>query len=145
VNFKVHFFPKYTVHKRQQSGCICVIADSTNGYVCGLVPYYVSKTTKHLKNSACHLPSRWFLIWLIFRPWRWRRYVPSKRRLTLNGLHGVLEDSTLHNPAVRTSSYTKSLMHPQLTYTSRIVLELISKVQNVTHIICTQTGLITWT
>jgi hypothetical protein len=22
--------------------------------------------------------------------WRWRRYVPSKRRLTLNGLHGII-------------------------------------------------------
>jgi hypothetical protein len=31
-----------------------------------------------------------FLLSLFFRPWRWRRYVPSKRRLTLNGLHGVM-------------------------------------------------------
>jgi hypothetical protein len=28
--------------------------------------------------------------WLIFRPWRWRRYVPPKRRLNFNGLHGVI-------------------------------------------------------
>jgi hypothetical protein len=27
---------------------------------------------------------------LFCRPWRWRRYVPPKRRLTLNGLHGVI-------------------------------------------------------
>jgi hypothetical protein len=27
--------------------------------------------------------SRWFLARLIFRPWRWTRYVPPKRRLTL--------------------------------------------------------------
>jgi hypothetical protein len=25
---------------------------------------------------------------LILRPWRWRQYVPPKRRLTFNGLHG---------------------------------------------------------
>jgi hypothetical protein len=25
-----------------------------------------------------------------FLPWRWRRYVPPKRRLTLNRLHGVI-------------------------------------------------------
>jgi hypothetical protein len=40
--------------------------------------------------EAYHLLSRWFLAQLIFRPWRWRRYVPPKRRLTLNGLHGVI-------------------------------------------------------
>jgi hypothetical protein len=31
--------------------------------------------------SACHLLSRWYLARLI-RPWRWRRYVPPKCRLT---------------------------------------------------------------
>jgi hypothetical protein len=59
---------------------IYVIAESTNRYVCGLVPYYGSTTTK-------------------------------------------------------------SLIDPELTFTSRIVLELISEVQNITHkknIICTQ-------
>jgi hypothetical protein len=28
-------------------------------------------------------------IWNFLRPWRWRRYVPPKRRLHLNRLHGV--------------------------------------------------------
>jgi hypothetical protein len=28
------------------------------------------------------LASCWFLVWLIFRPWRWRRYVTLKRPLT---------------------------------------------------------------
>jgi hypothetical protein len=37
-----------------------------------------------------HLLLRWFLSQLIFIPWRWRRCVPPKRRLTLNGLHGVI-------------------------------------------------------
>jgi hypothetical protein len=27
---------------------------------------------------------------LILRPWRWRQHVSSKRRLTFNGLHGVI-------------------------------------------------------
>jgi hypothetical protein len=31
-----------------------------------------------------------FLLTLFFRPWIWRRYVPPKRRLTLNGLHGII-------------------------------------------------------
>jgi hypothetical protein len=50
-----------------------VIADSTNGYVCGLISYSVSTTTK-------------------------------------------------------------SLMHPELIFTSKIVLDIISKAQNVTHV-----------
>jgi hypothetical protein len=40
------------------------------------------------KQVASRMLSRWFLAQLIFLPWRWRRYVPPKRRLTLNGLHG---------------------------------------------------------
>jgi hypothetical protein len=43
-----------------------------------------------IKAHACHLLSRWFLAQHIIRPWRWRRYVPPKLRLTLNGLHGVI-------------------------------------------------------
>jgi hypothetical protein len=73
VNFKgCVVFKMYNPQKPTKWGlCIYVIADSTNGYVCGLIPYYGSITTK-------------------------------------------------------------SLMHPEL-FTSRIVVELISKVQNVTH------------
>jgi hypothetical protein len=40
--------------------------------------------------STCHLLSHWFLVWLILRPWRWRRYVPPKCWLTCNGLHSVI-------------------------------------------------------
>jgi hypothetical protein len=39
--------------------------------------------------SACHLLTCWFLLKLFLRPWRWRRYVPQKRRLQLNRLYGV--------------------------------------------------------
>jgi hypothetical protein len=34
--------------------------------------------------------SCWFLSWLIFRPWRWRRYVSPKRWLTFNELHDTI-------------------------------------------------------
>jgi hypothetical protein len=34
--------------------------------------------------------SRWFLAQIIIRPWIWRRYLPPKRRLTFNGLHGII-------------------------------------------------------
>jgi hypothetical protein len=53
---------------------IYVIADSKNGYVCGLIPYHGSTTTR-----------------------------------------------------------TTNLVHPELTFTSRIFLELISKVKNIAH------------
>jgi hypothetical protein len=39
--------------------------------------------------SAWHLLTCWFLLKLFLRHWRWRRYVPPKRRLQLNKLHGV--------------------------------------------------------
>jgi hypothetical protein len=41
-------------------------------------------------KAASNSLSRWFLARLIPRPWRWRRHVPPKRRLTFNGLHFVI-------------------------------------------------------
>jgi hypothetical protein len=38
--------------------------------------------------------SRWFLAWLILRPWRWRRHVPPKRLLAFNGIHSVISQKT---------------------------------------------------
>jgi hypothetical protein len=53
-----------------------------------------------------HLLSHWFLLSLFFRPWRWRRYVPPKCRLTPNGLHGVISQKMglFITTAVRTSN-----------------------------------------
>jgi hypothetical protein len=45
-------------------------------------------------ETACHLLSRWYLARRI-RPWRWRRYIPPKRLLIFNGLHGVLSQKTI--------------------------------------------------
>jgi hypothetical protein len=64
-------------------------------------------------GSACHLLSSWFLARLILRPWRWRRYVPPKRRLTLNVLQGVISQKieVFITTAVRNiKSYIFSLM-----------------------------------
>jgi hypothetical protein len=74
VNFKCHVvFKMHNPQKPTKWGLhIYAIADSTNGYVWGLIPYYALTTTE-------------------------------------------------------------SLMHPEQTFTTRIVLELISKVQNITH------------
>jgi hypothetical protein len=53
-----------------------------------------------------------FLFRLFFRPWRWRRYVPPKLRLTLNGLHrGISQKMVLFiTTAVRTSNPTQIFM-----------------------------------
>jgi hypothetical protein len=66
----------------------------------------------HGQSSVCHLLSGWFLAWLIILSWTWRRYVPLKRRLTFNGLHGVISQkiALFMITAVRTSkSYEKLL------------------------------------
>jgi hypothetical protein len=49
-----------------------------------------------------------FLLNLFLRPWRWRRYVPPKRRLKLNGLHGVIFQKMILflTTAVKTSNPT---------------------------------------
>jgi hypothetical protein len=36
----------------------------------------------------------WFLPWSILRPWRWMRHVAPKRRLPINGLHGIVYQKT---------------------------------------------------
>jgi hypothetical protein len=44
--------------------------------------------SKPKKNKRQKQAEIWFLAWLTLRPWRWKWYVPSKRR-TLFILHGV--------------------------------------------------------
>jgi hypothetical protein len=46
--------------------------------------------------------------WIILRPWRWRRYVPPKRRVHLNGLHCVISQKMILfiTTAVKTSNPT---------------------------------------
>jgi hypothetical protein len=57
-------------------------------------------------TQACHLLSRWFLAELILSTLKMGRYVPPKRRLTLNGLHGVISQkiALFITTAVRTSN-----------------------------------------
>jgi hypothetical protein len=51
------------------------------------------------KFSKNQLASRWqaslFLLNLFVRPWRWRRYIPPKRRLKLDGLHGIISQKMI--------------------------------------------------
>jgi hypothetical protein len=44
-------------------------------------------------RSACHLLARCFAD--ILQPWIWRRYVPPKRRVPLNALHGVISQKKI--------------------------------------------------
>jgi hypothetical protein len=58
--------------------------------------------------------SWWFLAWFTLQPWRWRRHIHPRRRLTFNELHGAI------TIAVRTSNPTVAIQHltceePQLS------------------------------
>jgi hypothetical protein len=61
------------------------------------------------QSSAFHCFHAGFLLSLFFRPWRWRRHVPPKRQLTLNGQHGVISQKVVLfiTTAVRTSNPTQ--------------------------------------
>jgi hypothetical protein len=54
-------------------------------------------------DVACSL-----LCWTILRSWRWRLYVPPKRQVPLNALHGVISQKKLlfKTTAVKTSNPT---------------------------------------
>jgi hypothetical protein len=45
-----------------------------------------ARNQRESRQQAWLLLSRWFLAWLIFRTWKWRKYFLPKRRLTFNGL-----------------------------------------------------------
>jgi hypothetical protein len=66
------------------------------------------RRNKFSKNQhASHLLPCWFLLNLFLRPWRWRRYVPPKRRLKLDGLHVISQKMILFiTTAVKTSNPT---------------------------------------
>jgi hypothetical protein len=62
-----------------------------------ILPHSPLKVNQHFGGTCClhHKlcllsASCWILARLTPRPWRWRQYVPLKRQLTLNGLHGVV-------------------------------------------------------
>jgi hypothetical protein len=62
---------------------------------CVVLPYSSYPKKKSLRPPHLHAGlNREFLAWLILRPWRCRRYVPPKRRLTFDGLHGVISQKT---------------------------------------------------
>jgi hypothetical protein len=47
---------------------------------------------KRLSQTVLATASRWFLAWLIIRPWRWKLHVPPKLWLTFKWLHCVLSE-----------------------------------------------------
>jgi hypothetical protein len=59
--------------------------------------------------ASITLPPAYLLVLaeLFFRPWRWRRYVPLKRRLQLNRLHGVISQKMI--------LFTTSMFHFLIT------------------------------
>jgi hypothetical protein len=54
---------------------------------------------RNMSPSSCHLLQAGFLLGLFFGLWRWRRYVPPKRRLNFKRTTRcyIPDDRTLHN------------------------------------------------
>jgi hypothetical protein len=69
-------------------------------------------------ESACHLLACWFSQILFLRPRKWMQYVPPKRRLKLNGLHGVISQKMvlLITTAVKISNPTLSEIRSSLSF-----------------------------
>jgi hypothetical protein len=53
-----------------------------------------NRSSEKPASSACQLLLRCFIARLILQSWRWRRHVSPKRRLTFNGVHGVISQKT---------------------------------------------------
>jgi hypothetical protein len=66
----------------------------------------------------------WFLLKFFLQPCRWRRYVPPKRRLHLNTLHGVTSQKMILfiTTAVKTSNPTSMLLLQSRNHSVYIIL-----------------------
>jgi hypothetical protein len=64
----------------------------------------------------------------ILRPWRWRRYVPPKRRVQLYGLHGVISQKMIlfKSTAVKNSNPTNL---NRFTFSSVLCYPIVCSVQ----------------
>jgi hypothetical protein len=68
-------------------------------------------------------PASKHLLNLFLRPWRWRRYVPPKRRLKLNGLHSIISQMILFwHPFVHTVMY---LLFPKFLSNAYFIMNVI--------------------
>jgi hypothetical protein len=61
---------------------------------------------------------------IIFRPWSWRRYVPPKRRLTLNGLDGVITQKMVLFRIIIVCTQLIRFYHHLTTSSVTIVLQI---------------------
>jgi hypothetical protein len=62
--------------------------------------------------------SRWLLVWITLRHWRWRRHVPPKCRLTFNGRHGDTSQKTEALNALSEYNYNVNSISLWLTSSS---------------------------
>jgi hypothetical protein len=63
-------------------------------------------------QAFCLPPACLLVCWTILRLWRWRRYVPPKRRVQLYGLHGVISQKMIRfkTTTVKTSNPTHYIL-----------------------------------
>jgi hypothetical protein len=86
------------------------------------------------KNSEWKLKTSRCLVWLTILPWRHLRYVPQKRHLTCNGLHGFIYQKT------KLFQMYRCLLHTSVP-TSRVILANVSsKVRLTACVVCGQSS-----
>jgi hypothetical protein len=70
---------------------------------------------RRINWARYHRQSRWQV-----RPSRWRQYVSPKRRLTCNGLHGVISQNIVYNHRCENlRSYVRMLFNGLIQVTNR--------------------------
>jgi hypothetical protein len=68
--------------------------------------------SKNSKQTGCLPPACLLVLLNLFlRSWRWRRYVPRKRRLKLDGLHGVISQKMILVKLTYYKAYSASPGH----------------------------------
>jgi hypothetical protein len=86
LNFNRRFGGTYRLHLQGH-------ANSAPVFYLPSVPHiYWSSDWLSILLATCLLAG---LLNLFLRPWRWRPYVPPKRRLKLNRLHGVISEKMI--------------------------------------------------
>jgi hypothetical protein len=82
----------YSMYYTREWGMSCSVS-ITDGYI------IIGKLTRFWRVSSSGMWRRVVCCvgGLFFRPWRWRRYVPPKRRVQQTTRRHIPEDDTLHN------------------------------------------------
>jgi hypothetical protein len=104
----------------------CIFLDRRCSTLCS------QKLSIGLFTEKVHLPLACSLLcWSILQPWRWRRYVPPKRRVPLNALHGVISQKKILFKAVCVLNFEAKRRVFYFHFTGFLSVHIISVNRNV--------------